>query len=188
MWFAKTIPCNERIRCTAVFLSFSYTHFVSFFLSTTLIDELFYLFIFAADIACNDPQFSTLCSLVVKADLVDKLNSNDPFLQKTVFAPTNDAFSRLSEDTLEALLNDTDALVDVLLNHIAPGKIMSDDLECGVSTEMASSASTTTLCGKNGAFYQAGDGVTAGLPQIIEADIETCYGVIHVIDEVLLPG
>jgi transforming growth factor-beta-induced protein len=152
-----------------------------------LIDGLFYLFIFAADIACNDPQFSTLCSFVVKADLVDKLNSKNPFPQRTVFAPTNDAFSRLSEETLEAL-NDTDALVDVLLYHIAPRKIMSDDLECGLSTEMASSASTTTLCGKNGTFYQAGGGITAGLPQIIAADIETCYGVIHVIDEVLLPG
>jgi transforming growth factor-beta-induced protein len=157
-----------------------------------LIDALLYLFIFAADIACNDPKFSTLCSLVVKADLVDKLDSNDLSSQKTVFAPTNDAFSRLSEVTLEAL-NDTDALVDVLLYHIAPVKIMSDDLECGLSTEMASTemasfASTTTLCGKNGTFYQAGGGVTAGLPQIIAADIETCYGVIHVIDEVLLPG
>jgi uncharacterized surface protein with fasciclin (FAS1) repeats len=187
VWFAKTIPHNERY---PLFFSFSYTHslyFLSFFLLTPLIDGLFYLYIFSADIACNDPQFSTLCSLVVKADLVDKLDSNVSLPQKTVFAPTNDAFSRLADATLEAL-NDTDALVDVLLYHIAPVKIMSNDFECALSTEMANLESTTTLCGSNGTFYQSGGGVTAGLPQIIAADIETCYGVIHVIDEVLLPG
>lgn len=140
------------------------------------------------DVACNDPQFSTLCSLVTTADLVDALNSQNPFPQKTVFAPTNDAFEKLPPDILTAVTDDTDTLINVLLYHVAPSILLSNDLACGLEIEMANSAPTTTLCGSNGMFYQADGGITSGLPKIVATDIETCYGVIHVIDEVLLPG
>jgi len=136
------------------------------------------------DIACTEPQFSTLCSLIGKSNLSKILDSPDA--KNTVFAPTNGAFDRLSSGTLEAL-NDIDVLVDVLQYHITSGKLMSEDLECGLAIEMANSRTTTTLCGNNGVFYQVGGGVTPGLPEIIDADIETCNGVIHVIDEVLIP-
>jgi len=136
------------------------------------------------DTACTDPQFSTLCSLISKSDLGEILDSPDA--QKTVFAPTNDAFDRLSPGTLEAL-NDIDLLVDVLQYHITSGKLMSEDLECGLAIDMTNSRPTTTLCGSNGTFYQVGGGVTPGLPEIVVADIETCNGVIHGIDEVLIP-
>ena len=116
------------------------------------------------------------------------MDSNDGF--KTVFAPSDDAFGKLSGETLLAL-EDPDALLDVLQYHIVPKKIMSKDLVCSATIEMSNLEQTTTLCGANGAIYQVGSGVSPGvngLPEIISPNIETCYGVVHVIDEVLIPA
>jgi len=142
----------------------------------------------ATTIACSVPGFSQLCELVTKAGLASALDSNDAF--KTIFAPSDDAFGKLSNETLKAL-DDPAALIDVLQYHIAPKKIMAKDLVCSAPIEMSNLEQTITLCGANGAVYQVGSGVSPGvngLPEIISANIETCYGVIHVIDEVLIPA
>jgi len=139
----------------------------------------------AADIACSEPEFSTLCDLVKKAELIDALDR--PYT--TVFAPTNDAFDSLADVTLDAL-NDASVLNDALQYHLVSEKIMSGDLNCNSLVGMRNDQPTTTLCGADGAFYQVGTGVSQGVnsfPEIINADIETCFGVIHVIDQVLIP-
>ena len=146
----------------------------------------------AVDIACRSPEFSTLCELVAKTELLDILQTTNQYDFTTVFAPTNDAFGRLAPEILEAL-NDPDnidALTNTLLYHIAPEKVMAEDLECGLKLEMANSVPSIAVCGNNGTFYQVGNGISPGvnsLPEIVGTEIETCHGVIHVVDEVLIP-
>ena len=59
------------------------------------------------------------------AELVDTLKGEGPF---TVFAPTDDAFAKLPEGTLEALVADIPQLADILLYHVAPGKVMAAEV------------------------------------------------------------
>merc|ERR1712146_711763 len=67
-----------------------------------------------------DSRFSTLLAAVKAAGLVDTLSGDGPF---TVFAPTNDAFAKVPQDALNALLADKDALTAVLLRHVVPSAI-----------------------------------------------------------------
>merc|ERR1712210_449953 len=71
-----------------------------------------------AELAIATPQLSTLLAAVKAAGLVDTLAGDGPF---TVFAPTNDAFAKIPEETLNGLLADKDALTAVLLRHVVPG-------------------------------------------------------------------
>jgi transforming growth factor-beta-induced protein len=84
------------------------------------------------EIAVSDPNtFSTLVDLVILANLADALSGDGPF---TVFAPTNDAFSKLPKDTVDALIADpAGALTDILLYHVVPGVVLSSDLSAGSS-------------------------------------------------------
>src|SRR6056297_3796032 len=79
------------------------------------------------DIAASNPEFSTLVTAVQAAGLVDTLKSEGPF---TVFAPTDEAFAKLPEGTVETLLlpENKDQLVAVLTYHVVPGKVMSSDI------------------------------------------------------------
>ena len=99
----------------------------------------------------------------------------------------------LGASTLEGLLADPEGeLKKVLLYHVADGKLMEDDLECGLELPMLSpdpfiSDYSNTVCQELGK-YQIGNGNVFGMwPLIIEADLETCNGVIHVVDDVLIP-
>jgi len=147
-----------------------------------------------AELVC-DPEsgFSKLCELVKKAGLVEALDTN----MWTVFAPLDEAFEALSADTLEAL-NDVAVLMDVLQYHVVTDKVMLNDLNCNLSGEanqgptiMANGGQTSTLCDDRGAVYQVGTGISPevnSMPEIIAEDIETCFGVVHVIDQVLIPA
>ncbi len=79
------------------------------------------------DTAVANDQFSTLVAALKAADLVDTLKGDGPF---TVFAPTNEAFAKLPDGTLEMLLKpeNKDKLVGILTYHVVPGKVMSSDL------------------------------------------------------------
>ena len=128
------------------------------------------------DIAVEDGRFTTLVAAVTAADLVDTLKGEGPF---TVFAPTDDAFAKLPEGTVEALLEDIPALTDILLYHVVSGKVMAADV--------VSLSSATTVLGKDIAIKVEGDKVMINDAQVIITDIEASNGVIHVIDTVLLP-
>ena len=70
----------------------------------------------------SDPQFSTLVAAVTAAGLTEKAISDLGPL--TIFAPTNDAFAKIPEDTLNGLLGDVPALTEILLRHVVPGKVV----------------------------------------------------------------
>lgn len=128
------------------------------------------------DIAMANNSFSTLVAAVVAADLVDTLSSEGPF---TVFAPTDEAFAALPEGTLEALLEDTEALTEILTYHVVPGKVMASDV--------VQLNSSMTALGQEVSISTEGGDVMVNDATVVQADIEASNGVIHVIDKVLLP-
>ena len=131
-----------------------------------------------AEIAAETEGFSTLVAALDAVGLVDALNGEGQF---TVFAPTDDAFAALPEGTVEGLLEDTDALTNVLLYHVADGKKMASEVV------MLDGSILETLQGQNVDINVAENSVTADDAMIITTDIEAANGVIHVIDAVILP-
>lgn len=128
-------------------------------------------------IAAGNPDFSTLVTLVTKAELVDALMADGPY---TVFAPTNDAFAKVPQEVLDALLADPDLLKQVLLYHVVAGKVMAADVKDG--------ASAATLQGEPVTFKVADGKVAVNDANVVSADIEAKNGVIHVIDSVIVPA
>lgn len=131
------------------------------------------------DTAMSAGQFETLVAAVKAAGLVDTLKGDGPF---TVFAPTDEAFAKLPAGTVENLLKpeNKDQLVAVLTYHVVPGKVMSGDIrskQIKAATVQGNKLSISTLNG----------GVSVDNAKVIQADIETSNGVIHVIDTVVLP-
>jgi uncharacterized surface protein with fasciclin (FAS1) repeats len=135
------------------------------------------------DIAGGDANLSTLVDALNKAGLVDDLQSAGPF---TVFAPTNAAFTALLEaegvadlDALIAKLG-ADTVRDILLYHVVNGKQRAADLTDGEEL--------LTLQGEVITVAVSGSTVTLnGTAEVTTPNIEATNGVIHVIDEVLLP-
>merc|ERR1739838_959019 len=85
-----------------------------------------------AELAIATPKLSTLLVAVKAAGLVETLAGDGPF---TVFAPTNDAFAKIPEETLNGLLADKDALTAVLLRHVVPGAALkANDVPKGTTT------------------------------------------------------
>jgi uncharacterized surface protein with fasciclin (FAS1) repeats len=128
------------------------------------------------DVASSNPDFSTLVAAVAAADLVETLSSAGPF---TVFAPTNDAFAALPAGVLDALLlpENKAVLTQILTYHVVAGKVMAADVTDGdVATVEGSTVALSTM-----------SGVTVNGANVIAADVETTNGVIHGIDQVILP-
>ena len=130
------------------------------------------------DIAVGNDDFSTLVAALTAADLVEALSGEGPF---TVFAPTNDAFSKIDEETLASLLvpENQSALANILLYHVVPRKVLSTDLED--HTRILTLQGTTVRVRTDPVVKINNSAVTA-------ADIIACNGVIHVIDTVLIPA
>ncbi len=128
------------------------------------------------DTAVAAGSFNTLVQAVQAAGLVDTLKGEGPF---TVFAPTDEAFAAVPEATLAALLADIDALTSVLTYHVVAGKVMAADV---VGLESAE-----TVQGQSVTITVNGDTVMIDEATVVQADIETSNGVIHVIDTVILP-
>ncbi len=121
-------------------------------------------------------QFGTLLTAIEAAGLTDALSGDGPF---TVFAPTDEAFSAIPEDQLNALLADTDALTAVLTYHVVSGKVKAADVvELGSAETLQ--GSRVDISTYNGSVRI--DGAT-----VVTADIEASNGVIHVIDAVITP-
>ena len=130
------------------------------------------------DTAAGAGQFNTLVAAVKAAGLVDTLKGDGPF---TVFAPTDEAFAKLPDGTVEDLLKpeNKDKLVAILTYHVVPGKIMSGDID-GKETEVK------TVQGGM-LDVNAKDGVMVDNAKVVKADIGATNGVIHVIDTVVMP-
>jgi len=129
------------------------------------------------DIIVNSPVHTTLETAVIAAKLDDDLSGPGPF---TVFAPTDAAFSALPAGTLTELLKDpTGALAQILLYHVASGKVLS--------TSLTDEQIITTLQGKTVKVDITAAGVFINNAKVTVADILADNGVVHVIDAVLLP-
>jgi len=128
--------------------------------------------------AVSIDDFSTLVAAVKAADLVETLQGDGPF---TVFAPTNDAFAKLPEGTVENLLKpeNKDQLIAVLTYHVVPGKVKAADV---VKLDSA-----TTVQGQDVAIKVTDGKVMVDGAQVVKTDVATSNGVIHVIDSVILP-
>lgn len=104
-----------------------------------------------------------------------------------MFAPNNDAFEKLGA-TLADVLADKELLTNILLFHAVEGEVLSTDLKCKGTVEMVNGADSRTVCQGDSIFQKGGGNPRDAMPEIIAVDIEACNGIVHVVDEVLLPG
>jgi uncharacterized surface protein with fasciclin (FAS1) repeats len=128
------------------------------------------------DTAVEAGSFTTLVTAVKEAGLVETLKGEGPF---TVFAPTDEAFAKIPQEDLNALLADKEALTRVLTYHVVPGKVMA--------SSVAGMDSATTVEGSEIRITSA-DGVRVNDANVVQTDIEASNGVIHVIDSVIMPN
>ena len=129
------------------------------------------------DTAVAAGKFKTLAAALKAAGLIETLKSKGPF---TVFAPTDEAFSKLPKGTVEELLKpeNRDKLVNVLKYHVISGKVASADIKEGKAK---------TVSGKSVRLKLKNDGVMVNKAQVTKADVAANNGIIHVIDTVLIP-
>lgn len=132
------------------------------------------------DTAVSAGSFKTLAAALGAADLVDTLKGAGPF---TVFAPTDEAFAKLPEGTVDDLLKpeNKEKLAGILTYHVLSGEVMAST----VVTMDGKKAKTV-----NGAEVTIGvkDGkVTVDDANVVTTDVKASNGVIHIIDSVMLP-
>ncbi len=123
----------------------------------------------------NAGSFETLVKIIKAAGLVEPLNGKGPF---TVFAPIDEAFSKLPKRTIDSLFKDKKKLTSVLTYHVVPGKVMSSDV-------MRLKTAKTVQGGM--LSFDTSRGVKVNNAKVIKADIVTSKGIIHAIDSVLMP-
>lgn len=129
------------------------------------------------EVASKSGQFKTLVAAVKAAGLVETLSGQGPF---TVFAPTDAAFAKLPKGTLAKLLKpeNKETLTKILTYHVVSGAVVSKDIKPGeVQTVEGSSVKVTVKKGR----------IKVDKSKVIKADVKASNGVIHVIDQVLIP-
>ncbi|PHQ84668.1 MAG: fasciclin [Thalassobium sp.] len=140
--------------------------------------------------AMNSPIHTTLVAAVAQAGLVETLQGDGPF---TVFAPTDEAFGMISDETLGALMMDENKaqLTQILTCHVVGGDAMSGAI-AGMIADEGGAYPVETLGGCTLTAEMDGDDITltdenGRLATVTIADVKQSNGVIHVIDRVLLP-
>ncbi len=132
-----------------------------------------------AEIASATPELSTLVAAVQAAGLVEQLGAENPG-PMTVLAPTNAAFEALGTEAIQALLADRRALTEVLGGHVLPIGLRSSQM-------LAQGRSATLLGGKPVDFALKNGKLTVSGVGFVTRDIPASNGVIHIIDQVILP-
>ncbi|WP_218081368.1 fasciclin domain-containing protein [Anthocerotibacter panamensis] len=129
------------------------------------------------DTAVQAGTFKTLANALQAAGLAQTLKQQGPF---TVFAPTDEAFAKLPKETLNNLMKPENKaqLTKILTYHVIPGRVLSRDIRPGV---------VRTVEGSDVAISLKGQQVDVNNAHVMQADINADNGVIHVIDNVLLP-
>jgi uncharacterized surface protein with fasciclin (FAS1) repeats len=143
------------------------------------------------DNAVNSPINKTLVAAVQAAGLVPTLQGKGPF---TVFAPTDDAFSKLPAGTVETLVKPENkaTLTKILTYHVVAGKYDSKKL-MGLIKKGHGSAMLKTVSGGTLTAKMDGQNIVltdekGGMSTVTTADVYQSNGVIHVVDTVLMPG
>ena len=129
-------------------------------------------------VAVGSPAHTTLVTAVKAADLVNTLSNAGPF---TVFAPTNDAFKKLPNGTVDSLLKPEarDKLGDILQYHVAVGVYTEEMLTDGKTLGMANGGNVKVSV-KDGKITLNGTATVAG-------SVKASNGIVYVVDGVLLP-
>ncbi len=140
--------------------------------------------------AVNSADHTTLVAAVQAAGLVDALSGDGPF---TVFAPTNDAFGKLPAGTVESLLEPgaKDTLTKILTAHVVAGKLSAADLVSRAKRHggrynmqtLSGDALTAVIRGSHVYIFDE----SGGAALVTIADVNQSNGVIHVVNDVLLP-
>lgn len=128
------------------------------------------------DVAVQAGSFNTLVQAVQAAGLVETLSGAGPF---TVFAPTDEAFAQIPQETLQAVLADKEKLTAILTYHVVLGKLMA--------ANVVNSTQLQTVQGQSITVSVADGTVRVDDATVIQTDIEADNGVIHVIDKVIMP-
>ena len=128
--------------------------------------------------AVNAGSFDTLVAAVKAAGLVDALSGDKPM---TVFAPTDEAFAKLPEGTVEMLLKpeNKELLKSILLYHVVPGDVRAEQV---IELKAAQTAN-----GQRVDIKVSGGKVRVDDANVVKTDILTSNGTIHVIDRVIMP-
>ncbi|SLN28139.1 fasciclin domain-containing protein [Roseisalinus antarcticus] len=141
--------------------------------------------------ASNAPTLTTLVSAVQAAGLVDTLASEGPF---TVFAPTNTAFSQISDASINALLDPANKgfLTEVLTCHVVAAEAFSSAI-AGMIADDGGMHAVPTVGGCTLQAYMDGGEIklrdeNGRIATVTIADVDQSNGVVHVIDRVLLPA
>ncbi|WP_096671342.1 fasciclin domain-containing protein [Dolichospermum compactum] len=126
----------------------------------------------------KNESFKTLTKAVEAAGLTETLQGKGPF---TIFAPTDAAFAKLPADALKDLLKpeNKEVLVKILTYHVVPGKVLSTDLKSGEVKSVEGGAINVKV--------DPATGVTVNDAKVTQADIQGSNGVVHAIDNVILP-
>ncbi|MFM7363506.1 MAG: fasciclin domain-containing protein [Cuspidothrix sp.] len=127
-------------------------------------------------LANDNGSFKTLIKALTAAGLIDTLQGEGPF---TIFAPTDEAFAKLPQDALQDLLKpeNKEVLIKVLTYHVVSGKVLSSDLKSGEVKTLQGDPMTVKV----------NNGVQVNDATVTKADIEGSNGVIHQIDNLILP-
>ena len=128
-----------------------------------------------AETAASTPQLSTLNRLIVESGLAETMKGPGPF---TVFAPSDDAFKAVPAKTMAELAANKELLRSVILYHVVAAKMMAADVKTG----MVKSVHGANLdCGVTGGFVTVGDAL------VTQPILTASNGVVHIIDQVMLP-
>jgi uncharacterized surface protein with fasciclin (FAS1) repeats len=142
------------------------------------------------DVAAGSKDHTTLVAAVKAADLVGTLKSKGPF---TVFAPTNAAFAKLPEGTVQALLlpENKAALAKILTYHVVAGNIKAADVLAAIEKGKGKAELTTVEGEKLTASLKDGSVILTdakgGTSKVTATDLACSNGVIHVVDAVQMP-
>ena len=130
------------------------------------------------DVAVSNGSFKVLVDALKAAGLAETLQGEGPF---TVFAPTDEAFGKLPQDAVEDLLKpeNKEVLVKILRYHVVPSEVLSTDLKTGEVKSVDGAPISVKV--------EPGKGVMVNDANVTTADVKTSNGVIHIIDNVILP-
>ncbi|MHC5758615.1 fasciclin domain-containing protein [Nostoc sp.] len=129
-------------------------------------------------LAESNASFTTLTKALKAAGLTGALQGKDNL---TIFAPTDAAFAKLPPDALQELLkpDNKEVLLKILTYHVVPGKVLSSDLKSGEVKSLEGGTINVKV--------DPATGVTVNDAKVTQADITGTNGVIHAIDQVILP-
>lgn len=124
----------------------------------------------------KEAGFTTLTAALEAAGLTETLTEGGPF---TVFAPTDEAFAKLPEGIVAALLAKPEELKKVLLFHVTAGSVPA--------ATVVTLSDAETLLGQKVAITTE-NGVRVNDANVVQTDVQASNGIIHVIDTVLIPA